>query len=76
MLFALKLATPSTVKPSAVTEPVTSMPVEVVSNLTALLWYRVTAPSLAKTALFSVPAAFLMFTPPSPCRYKAPVPVS
>ena len=50
----VKVATPSTVKPSEVTVPVTSMPVEVVASLELLSWNSVTAPSGAAIIMLSL----------------------
>ena len=46
--------------PVAVTVPVTSMPVQVVARLAALLWKMVTAPPVEATILFALFAALFI----------------
>ena len=61
-LAPLRVTSPLEVSPSTVAVPVTSMPMEVVASLAEPLLYRVTAPSSAKRAIFSLFGELLMIS--------------
>ena len=66
----------STVKPSIVAVPVTSMPVEVVTSLVLLLCLSNTSPSLTTSIPLSPEVSPIIILLPLVVKYRLPVPLS